>query len=556
MTPRVLSAGAEESSDRAVEDSQLGRDVVAQGTLIGLAGWCVWRPVETFPSSAILVVATVLGLAVWAWRRTPKRSNPWLIICAVGFVLLASGVAGWDPASAIIEISLFVAAATLMWLASRISPPERWPAVLALVISALALWGLWQVTAGMDLAASSIDQLPVGIQAAAAERLASGRAFASQLLPSHLAVLFASALPLLLWRLRFRWSSLPWAVGAVLCVVGLVLTRSPVGAGLALGACGVLAAGRKKRLLVLAVVVLVTVLIAVVVGRGDVLELEPVQLRLDNWRTAVWVWSTAPAAGVGVGGFAQAAQAVPFEVGNRPRHAHSLPLEWMAELGPVGLLGALFVALALWRLLCRLWPVRPDLAVALAVIPIHNLVDFSFYGSGVTLAWAVLVGWGMAWVNTPSEPEPAPVRGRIVFVTAVAGVLAATVLHVTSLTVEESAAMRESPSERLDGALVARQLAPWRVDPLGLVASAALETGDPLRLSEARTELDRGRWLRPHSAALAGLRAQLAIAGGMVPTAASETWVSALEQPSDGARAESLESLLSRLDSGGEDDGS
>ena len=116
--------------------------------------------------------------------------------------------------------------------------------------------------------------------------------------------------------------------------------------------------------------------------------------------------------------------------------------------------------------------------------------------------------------------------------------------------------MRESPSERLDGALVARQLAPWRVDPLGLVASAALETGDPLRLSEARTELDRGRWLRPHSAALAGLRAQLAIAGGMVPTAASETWVSALEQPSDGARAESLESLLSRLDSGGEDDGS
>ena len=151
---------------------------------------------------------------------------------------------------------------------------------------------------------------------------------------------------------------------------------------------------------------LVSVLVVVIVGRRDVVELEPVRLRLDNWRTAVWVWSTAPAAGVGIGGFAQAAQAVPFEVGNRPRHAHSLPLEWLAELGPVGLLGVVFAGLALWRLLRRLWPVRPDLAVALAVVPVHNLVDFSFYGSGVTLAWAVLVGWAMAFVSASSEPEP------------------------------------------------------------------------------------------------------------------------------------------------------
>jgi O-antigen ligase len=301
---------------------------------------------------------------------------------------------------------------------------------------------------------------------------------------------------------------------------------------------------------------LVSVLVVVVVGRGDVIELEPVQLRLDNWRTAVWVWSTAPAAGVGVGGFAQAAQAVPFEVGNRPRHAHSLPLEWLAELGPVGLVACALAGLFLWRLLRRLWPERPELAVALAVVPVHNLVDFSLYGSGVTLAWAVLVGWAMAFVNTSSELEPAPARGRVVFIAAVAGVLAATVLHMTSLMVEESAAGREAPSEKLDGALEARRLAPWRVDPLGLVASAALETGDPQPLSEARAELDRGRWLRPHSAALAGLRAQLAVAGGMAPTAVSEAWISASEQPSSEARAESLESLLSRLESGAEDDDS
>jgi hypothetical protein len=556
VTPQEISTEAMESSGRELGGWGNRRAVIAQATLLSLAGWCVWRPVETFPSSAILVAAAVLGLAVWAWRRTTKRSSPWSVTCAAGFALVASGVAGWDPASAISEISLLMAAVMLMWLASRVSPPERWPALLALVISTLALWGLWQVATGMDQAASAVGQLPVGIQTAAAERLASGRAFASQLLPSHLAVLLATALPLLLWRLRLRWSALPWMVGSVLCVVGLVLTRSPVGAALALGACGVLAVSRGKRLLLLTALVLVPVLVAVIAGRGDVIELEPVQLRLDNWRTAIWVWSTAPASGVGVGGFAQAAQAVPFEVGNRPRHAHSLPLEWLAELGPTGLLAFVFAGLALWRLLKKLWPKRPDLAVALAVAPLHNLVDFSFFGSGITLAWAVLVGWAMAFVNTSSEPEPAPARDRVVFVAAVAAVLAATVLHVTSVMVEESAFERKIPSERLEWALEARRLAPWRVDPLGLVATAALETGDSQRISEARAELDRGRWLRPHSAALAGLRAELAVAAGMAPTAVSEAWISASEQPYDETRAENLESLLGRLDSGAENDDS
>ena len=556
MTPQEESSEALESCDGATAGFEPRCDAIAQGTLLFLAGWCVWRPVETFPSSAILVAATVLGLAVWAWRRTANRSSPWFIIFAVGFVLLASGMAGWDPASAIIEISLLMVAVMLMWLASRVSPPERWPAFLALVISTLALWGLWQVAGGMDEAASAVGQLPVEIQTAAVERLTSGRAFASQLLPSHLAVLLATALPLLLWRLRLRWSALPWLVGSVLCVVGLVLTRSPVGAALALGACCVLVVGRKKPLLLLAALVLVSVLVGVIAVREDVIDLEPVQLRLDNWRTAIWVWSTAPAAGVGLGGFSQAAQAVPFEVGNRPRHAHSLPLEWLAELGPIGLLAVIFAGLALWRLLRRLWPERPELAVALAVIPFHNLIDFSFFGSGITLAWVVLVGWAMAFVNTSSEPEPAPVRGRVVFVTALVGGLAATVLHVTSLMVEESAFERGVPSERLNGALEARLLAPWRVDPLGLVATAALETGDPQRISQARAELDRGRWLRPHSAALAGLRSQLAVAGGMAPTAVSEAWISAFEQPSDETRFENLERLLGRLDSGVEDDDS
>ena len=530
------------------------RDIAAHGTLLVLVSWCVWRPVETFPTTAVVVAAAVLGLAVWAWRRTPRGSNPWMVLGVAGGVLAASGLAGWDPASAVVEIAVVAVVVALIWLASRLQPPEQWPALLALAISALALWGLWQVVGGMAQAAAEIGHLPDDIRAAATERLTSGRAFASQTLPSHLAALLATALPLLLVRLRPRWSAAPWAVGSTLCIVGLAITRSPIGVALAMGACSALVLARRRRSLIWITLVLVLVLAVVVVGRGDVAELEPVRLRLDNWQTAVWVWSQSPAAGVGFGGFAQAAQAVPFEVGNRPRHAHSMPLEWLAELGPAGLLTCALVAFALWRLLRDLWPERPELSVALAVIPAHNLVDFSFYSSGVALVWAVLVGWGMSLRRHAREAASPPARGRIVFVSAATLALAATALHVTSIAVEESAAVREDPVERFDDAIQARRLAPWRVEPLGLIANAAFEMKDPQLVSAAREELDRGRWLRPRSAAIGGLRKQLAIADGDAPTAIAEAWTSAHEQPSNESHIEEFEALLSRLEPGAVDD--
>jgi len=536
--------------DKAILASGSPRDSITHWVLLVLAAWCVWRPVETFPSTAVLVAFAVLGLAVWTWRRTPARSNRCLVAGAVGCVLWVSGMAGWDPASAVVEFALLAAVATLIWMASRVLPPRRWPALLALAISALALWGLWQVAWGMDQAASVIAELPDEMQAAAAERLASGRAFASQLLPSHLAVLLATALPLLLAQLRPRRVALPWAVGSALCVVGLVLTRSPIGAALALVACAALALRRRRGLLLWVVLLLIPVLVVVVVGRGDVVELEPVQLRLDNWRTAVWVWSKAPAAGVGIGGFAQAAQAVPFEVGNRPRHVHSLPLELLAELGPVGLLTSVLAAFGLWRLLRRLWPEQPELAVALAVVPAHNLVDFSLYGSGVALPWAVLLGWAMAIVRKTSEPESTQARGRVIFVAAATTALAMTILHVTSIAVEESAAESPRPTERMEGALQACRLAPWRIDPLGLVGAAALDTGNLDRIAVAMVELDHSRWLRPRSAALASLRARLALSVERAPTAVAEAWAASSEQPSNENHSSNLRALLDQLDSG------
>jgi len=527
---------------------------VAGAALLLLAGWVVWRPVETFPATAVLTAVVVLALTVWGWRRTPAAAGAaWLTAAGAMCVLLASGLMGWDPVASITELALAAAVAALVWLASREASPERWPALLALIVSGLALWGMWQVGGGLDHVAAALDQLPGPMREAAAQRLASGRAFASLSLPSHLAVLFATALPLLLVRMRARWMAAPWAVGSALCVIGLVLTRSPIGAALGLSACIALAAARGKGRVVWVALVLAIVLAIVVVGRGDVLELEPVRLRLDNWRTALWVWSTAPAAGVGFGGFAQAAQAVPFGVGNRPLHAHALPLELLAELGPAGFLVFFAAAVALWRLVRDLWPKRPDLAVAVMVIPLHNLVDFSFYDSAVAMPWAVLVGWAAASAYRGGAPSATVARGRVFIVLSAALALALTVLHVTSIKVEESAATRPTAEERMAVGLEACRLAPWRLAPVGLVARSAVESGDRLLIRAAAERMESSRWLRPRSAALALERSRLALALGEIPTGASEAWSSRNDNPSSVVGSRFANDLFERLDRGTDD---
>ncbi len=182
-------------TDPDVGSHERARDVPGVALLV-LAGWVAWRPAETFPSTAVLVAAVLLALTVWGWQRTSAAAgNGWLTAAGAGCVLTASGLSGWDGSSAIKILSLIAAVAALIWLASREEPSRSWPAVLALVISGLVVWGIWQVTVGAEKAALNITELPESIQFEAAERLASGRAFASQILPSHLAILLATALP-------------------------------------------------------------------------------------------------------------------------------------------------------------------------------------------------------------------------------------------------------------------------------------------------------------------------------------------------------------------------
>jgi O-antigen ligase len=516
--------------------------VLPHAVLVVVGLWTAWRPCETFAATPLVLAVAVLALVPWAVRHTRSstlRSGP-VVAAAALLYGGASSLSGWDPASAVTQLALALAVLTLIWLASRTAVSIDTVRVFALGVALLALWALWQAVVGFEQVRSAVPELPQYMQENAAERLASGRAFASLVLPGHLAAILAMVLPLLLAGVRRSWATAVWVVGCVLCVIGLILTYSPAGIGLALAA-GVTVVVRRRHALVLAVVaVLVIGAATTFFVRPDLARLEPLQLRLDNWRTALWVWSTSPVAGVGLGGYGQASRAVPFEVGNRPAHAHSLPLEWAAELGLAGVAAVAAAVLGLVVLVRRLWPVRPELAAAVAVVPLHNLVDFSLYTSGVALPWAVLVGWGLAAVRRTPETAGED-RLRPVAAAAAAVGVALALLHTTSVTVAGVAAAEQDPAESYARAVTAHRLAPWPC------VVAALESADPSLIAEANGRLAASRWLRPQSAMLAGLASRLDLAQGRISGAVVEAWTAAHVQPSVTRNEVHLRNLIDRL---------
>lgn len=508
-------------------DARSKRDAAAQALLLIVAIGCAWLPVETRPFTAVGVATVVLSLTVWGWLRSGSSVRGLMgVAAAVGFALCCSSISGWDPARSIGELGLAATVTILVWLASRTRPPEAMPAMLAVGLVGLSVWGLWQVATGLEAVRSGIDLLASTGQTYAAERVASRRAFASLPVPGHLAVLLATALPLLVARTRRSKTAIFWAAAVALAVVGLAATRSPVGLGLALVAVAPLVVQVRKWMLIPVIAVLLAATVGVIVARPDVVGLEPVSLRMDNWRTGVWLWSTSPAAGVGVSSFAQASQANPLTVGNRPAHAHSLPVEALAELGPVGLAAVLLFGLWLARLAYDVWRIDRAVALAVLVVPLHNLVDFSLFVTGVAIPWAVLLGWAVALRGGDRPRNAAPANlGRTALVAAVSLGLGVAALDATSVVVEEAAALSPQPAESFTGALQALRLAPWRVEPQFLLASAAIGRGDTSSLDRAWRVLDKGRRVRPDSASLAERRARLALARGDVSTALAELWM-------------------------------
>ena len=498
---------------------------------LAIAAGVAWFPVEVWPLSgpvaAVALFGAVLRIVSAGVDRYAKVAS---LAVALGLMMITvASLEGGDIARAVTQLALVLAVTTLIFVASRSRPSAGAPRALAVALSALALWAIWQHLVGFDQMQAELIHTDPASRAYALERIRSARPFASQLLPGHLGVLLATALPILVSAAGRRGRARAvWIVGCSLCVVGLVLTQSPAAQALALVVVVAAAIARARWNVAVGLAFLLSLALAAAVSwRADLGRLEPLRLRADNWRTAVWVWSTAPAAGVGFAGFAQASREVPFRVGNHPAHAHNLPLEGLAEMGPVGL-GLVSVLLwAVGRLAWRLRSTDPWLGAAICVVPLHNLVDFSLLVSGVALPWAVLCGWG--WARTGVVPAPMaarrvdPTRTALTVVGSL--LVGVSLLHASSRVVSGSVEQGADPATRLAAADRAWRLAPWRFDPLLEAAEAAIVVGDRDACSRAELRLLEMAWLRPGSRAAEGLRARLALVRGDRLAADAALWM-------------------------------
>lgn len=541
------------SSRRSIDESSSPLSALPHGCLCVVALLVAWRPPSVHPSSC-LALAAIVVLTGWGVRRMFRGDRLLLVALALAVLVAGSGLSGWDPARGARQGALLAVVALVVALASRVRPPASLPFVLASGIALLGLWGILQAVFGVAVDSEAIAGLDPEAAAYVSNRLGAGRAFASMPLPGHLAVLLTMSMLVLLevprqlprWWLTSRWPLI------VVAGAGVVLTKSPLGIAMLTGGLALMALQRPFTHLRIVAAAGIVVVGALAAGsRPDVRELAPLHARVDNVRTAAWLWSTAPLVGVGFGSYAQASQRVPFAVEGRPAHAHCLPLELAAEFGVLGVAGFVLGTLALIRHHLRLRASHPGLAAAVVVVPVHNFLDFSLYESGVAVPWALLVGWSLALTRAGGPAAPVRELSRLVCVVVAAITIAAiglAGLDLTSRSRAQHAVDMGDVHAQCRGLLTAARLAPWRVELIPPLAATALATAEPVTMLESLEVVERARRWRPRSAALLEAEGNLRLATGDLAGGTARLWSASDLRPFDPAFRRGLETVIAHLE--------
>jgi hypothetical protein len=215
--------------------------------------------------------------------------------------------------------------------------------------------------------------------------------------------------------------------------------------------------------------------------------------RSDYWRVAWHDVEDHPLLGSGAGSYerrwlARRLAALPV------RDAHSLYLETLAELGPLGLillLGALAAPFAA-ALGTRTHPLVPTAFAAYCCYLVHAAVDWDWEMPAVTLA-GLSAGAALLVAARPTDTARAPSRRLLASVlgaSCAVSVLTAVAL-VGNLALEESADALDR-TDTVDAKRQARRAArwtPWASEPWRLLGEAQLAEGD---LEGARTSFRKG----------------------------------------------------------------
>jgi len=361
----------------------------AAAALAVLSAWAGARAAWGVPFLWLGLVLAVLALPVGS-RRLGSRCW-WIAGTLLGGVnLIAAQEREWW-----VRLVLVLVAAGIMFVVARLAAPtDNQILVAALGLAATAAVAVWQRAAGFDALHAAIGTLDVPWRLAGLSRLEGMRVFGTAALPGHFAVLALLPVPMLATTAHASrgWRRIAAIAGLVLALTGAVLSRSLAALAVAALVFPFAIARRHRQIAVATGVAIAIAVIATVVVRPDVARMEPVHLRLINWQTALDAFLRFPWLGVGVGGIGQAGLSGPFGAANITPFAHNSWLQVLAETGLPGLPFVAMLTLGLVRLMKRGFSTAPALAVAVALVPFHNLVDFSFYAPEVVIPWAFFAG--------------------------------------------------------------------------------------------------------------------------------------------------------------------
>ncbi len=275
------------------------------------------------------------------------------------------------------------------------------PALLAAgtIISGFAIWQSLDLLP--DLAAASAGAPAGSAQALLHEVASRHRALGTFALPTLLAGYLSLLIPLSIDMLtRQRTKSLSTRVlayGALIFIgAGWLLARS-LGAWMSLAvACAVVWCKRRvtHRQIAAGLIAMVICGVAILAGRpglwNEASAHHPLRNRLVYWQAAGRMIAQHPFRGVGPGQFARAYNTTTAAPDRWARHAHNTYLQMWAERGVLAFIAWCWLIIAVLKQTASL---SPWLAVALWTLPLHNLVDFSFYVPQVCFLWWYLAGW-------------------------------------------------------------------------------------------------------------------------------------------------------------------
>lgn len=380
---------------------------------------------------SLLAAAVWLGIALAAAFRTPPRpSLAFWALAGLGAWTALSAV--WGPAGPALRalpLVLLYAGAVYVgeWIAPELVLRGVWAACVIVAAAALVGWiaGIgdrdrldWPVTYTNGLGIVAVTGALLSFSARNRALLGSLCLLAAVFTFSRSALLAGAAAGVLLLAWRRRIPGRVAIAGAVAAIAAAVLLAQPLAARFAAPAPD---EGDARRLVDVS-------------GQG----------RAELWRAAADAWRDAPVLGQGAGTYARSLIAATGDL-SLPANAHSLYLETLAELGPVGLALLLaFPALAFARARAG-----PAAAAVLAAWTIHAAVDWDWQLPAATLP-AVLAAGTLTRSARPLGLVVAPVA-------LVLGVAAG--LHGLG------AAVVETDVSTRDRARLAARLLPWDARP-------------------------------------------------------------------------------------------